>query len=73
MQSLQEMLSDLRQMLLTEVIEKTDKDGNPDPDGRYWTLFTKHKPRRRLGTHPTKKAATRQEMAIKASQARRGG
>jgi len=51
------------QLVLNEIVRKC---------GGKWCLYTKHKKngkRRRLGTHPTKAAAYRQERAIKA----RGG
>lgn len=46
--------------LISEIIRKC---------GNEWCLYTKHKgkngKRRKLGTHPSKEAAERQERAIK--------
>ncbi len=38
---------------------------------KKWCLYSKKKPKKVLGRHPSRKAAHRQEVAIKISQRRR--
>lgn len=41
--------------------------------GRYYVLYTRHRPHRALGRHRTRSSAVRQERAIVLSQLRRQG
>ncbi len=47
------------------------RDLNPKRPKDKWCLYSKKKPKKVLGRHPSKEKARRQEVAIKASQRRR--
>ncbi len=47
------------------------RDLNPKQRGKTWCLYSKKKPKKVLGRHRTKRAAHKQEVAIKISQRRR--
>ena len=49
------------------------RDLNPKQPSKKWCLYSKKKPKKVLGRHRTRKAAHRQEVAIKISQRRRAG
>lgn len=49
------------------------KDRDPKKPKNKWCLYSKKKPKKVLGRHPTRKKAHRQEVAIKISQRRRAG
>jgi hypothetical protein len=56
----------IREAIVSEVIRKRDCKTSKGKKGKY-VLLRKKKPHKKLGCHKTKKAAARQEKAIKAS------